>query len=454
MSTQPTEPAEPGQKSATLTGKQAPLRPKAVPDVDPDDPPEEYAEAIGADDFVIVGKASIEKLDTGGENSDTREILDLTSEAAEAALDRFFTSKKAPGIISIGHDDIPVGRPLKEYTFEEERSIQIEDEVYEFDAGDTITTHVEDADGDSRPELWMIADLANDTDISRKARLGVLTGELDGFSVTFGRKDVEPEGAGQRVTDYDLFSVTMAPSDMIANKGSEFDLAAFKAQYSYQPTARGDDAISPSGGPAEQLAAALTTTMSETTPDDTNGLLRRMGDALRQKADEEEQTDEGQKADEEGQKQPPEGDDEGNTVEDLVRALADELDEDPDALMAALGQAADDEEEEEEDEEEDDEEAMKADEEDSGNEVNIDFGAKLEEHGVVTEEDLGEKLDGVRESIVDDLGEKLAERNKEAVEEIAQKMETTDTPHPAGGSYQDQEDFESHLDEITDGEGW
>lgn len=446
---------ETGQKSvATVTGKQAPLKPRAVPDIDPENPPEEFADALEAEDFIVYGKASIEKFDDGGQNSDVPEKIDLSPDAIEGTLDRFFNSEKAPGIISIGHDDIPVGRPLREFELPEETAIEVGGETFEFDAGDTITTHVEDADGDDRPELWLVADLAKDTEIARKARLGVLAGELDGFSVTFGRRKVENEGEGRKVTEYDLFSVTLAPDDMIANKGAEFDLAAFKAQMnSYLPTARGDDATDGFGSyVAEQLARGFRQTMSDTDIDE-DTLLTKLGQKLTGGDGDQDEQEAGEStADDAGQKEEDdEGD--GNTVEDLVNALAAELDADPDDLMQALGQAADDEDEEEEDEDDEDEGGMKAD-EDTESDDTEDFGAKLEEHGVVTEDDLGEKLDSLQETIVEDVGAKLAETNQEAVEEIAQKMESGSTPNPAGGSFQDEQDFDEHLQEVAEKEGY
>lgn len=257
-----TQASDAGQKTAAATGQHAPVQPAAVqpakvdkvdfPDIDPQDPPEEFAEALQADSFILYGKASIEQFDRGGETSDVPEILDM--DAIEAALDRFFESEKAPGIVSIAHDDIPVGRPLREYTLDEDATIEVDGEIYEFEAGETLTTHVEDGDGDGKPELWALSDIANDTDIARKVRLAVLMGELDGYSVTFGRHadGVEPEGPGRRVKSLDLFSWTLAPGDMVANPGAEFDLAAFKAklglrsgdqnQHSQSPTTRADDA--------------------------------------------------------------------------------------------------------------------------------------------------------------------------------------------------------------------
>lgn len=253
-----------GQK-AIAAGQHAPVRPAPVEPariskvdlshLDADNPPEEFADALAADSFVLYGKASIQKFDRGGEKSDTREVLDLSTENVDNALARFFDSKKAPGIISIGHDDIPVGRPLREYTLDEATTIEVGGDVFEFDAGETLSTHVEDGDSDGRPELWMLADLANETPLHRKVRLAALLGELDGFSVTFGRNETDREGHGRKVTQWDLYSVTLAPSDMVAVEGAEFDLAAFKALFDGPPD------------PAEQTIAEAEAELRETIAD-------------------------------------------------------------------------------------------------------------------------------------------------------------------------------------------
>lgn len=198
--------------------------------------------------------------------------------------------------------------------------------------------------------------------------------------------------------------------------------------------------------------------MSEDTPD-ADTILTRLGQKLT--GDDGESTDEQDTGDgsdtDAGQKQPPEGDDggdeDGDAVDELVAALADEMGVSPEAVMDALGQVgqnADDEDDDEDDDDDDDgDDGMKAGDDDTAS-VSIDFEQKMAEHGVVTEDDLSD----LRESIVDDIGEKLAESNQEAVEEIAQKMSEGSTPNPAGGSYQDSEDFEAHLEEVADGEDW
>lgn len=445
-----------GQKSvATIAGEQAPLSPSPVPDVDPENPPEEFADALDADEFVVYGKASIEKFDDGGQNSDTPEILDLSPDVVDDALERFFGSEKAPGIISIGHDDIPVGRPLREYTLDEAAAIEVDGDVFEFDAGDTITTHVEDGDGDGRPELWLVADLAKDTPISRKARLGVLTGDLDGFSVTFGRIDAEPEGAGRRVTDWALHSVTLAPDDLVANEGAEFDLAAFKAAFAdYQGSDDATDSV------AEALVRGIRSTMTDDDIDEET-LIQRLGQKLTGEADEDEASTAGEDPDgaDAGQKQPEDGGDgngDDDAVDELLNALADEMGVPVADLRDAVGGVGQNSDDEEDDDEPEDGMKTETDTDDDAgtDEDDFDFGAKAEEHGLVDDETLDERLEDTREAIVDALGQKLAETNREAVEEIAQKMDSETTPTPAGGSYQDAEDFEDELEAVAEGDGW
>lgn len=250
--------AAPAGQKAIAVGQQQAIAPSPLPEVDPENPPEKFADAIEAEDFVIYGKASIEQLDRGGEDSPVREVIDLSTDVVQQALDRFFTSEKAPGIISLAHDDIPVGRPLREYELDEDTAVEIDGDTFEFDAGETLTTHVEDGDQDGRPELWLLGDLANDTALARKVRLAVLLGELDGYSVTFGRNDTEPTSGGRKVTEWDLFSVTLAPGEMVANPGAEFDVAGFKARFEGFALA-GPDAV------AEAVAEEIRATARELT---------------------------------------------------------------------------------------------------------------------------------------------------------------------------------------------
>lgn len=217
----------PLQKSTAATGFDVVDGPavaqKAEGSFDPDNPPAEYEEAIEADDFLIYGKASIQQHDL--------EEQRISVAALEEALDRFFGSEDAPGIISRGHADVPVGVPVREHTLESDTTLVIDGERYEFEAGESIRTEAKDADGDQRPELWLAARLANDSDIARESRFKALTGDLNGYSVT-----VKPHSGARRVTEegedilsLDLHAVTLGTDEQIRNQGSEFDVAEFKA---------------------------------------------------------------------------------------------------------------------------------------------------------------------------------------------------------------------------------
>lgn len=190
--------------------------------------PEEHQRALEADDFYIYGKASIEQWD----DDDVPTKIEM--DALEDALDRFFESEAAPGIISRYHQDIPVGRPVREVELKEDVTIQLaspegDPETYEFGAGDTLRTHVEDGDDDGKPELWLASNLANDTEPAKRARLLALQGDLDGYSVTIHRNDDELTQEGRKVTKCDLHAVTLGTGEQIKNSGSTFDVAEFKA---------------------------------------------------------------------------------------------------------------------------------------------------------------------------------------------------------------------------------
>jgi len=182
----------------------------------------ELRDAVEADDFYIYGKASIEQWDS----DDPPTYIQM--EALEGALDRFFDSTNAPGIISRHHQDIPVGRPVREFEFESDTTLEIGDDVFEFAAGDTVTSHVEDADGDGRPELWLAANIDGETEMGKKTRLLAAQGDLNGFSVTVHRNDDEMTQEGRVVTEADLHAVTIGTDEQIKNKGSEFDVASYK----------------------------------------------------------------------------------------------------------------------------------------------------------------------------------------------------------------------------------
>lgn len=208
-----------------------------------EDPPDEVEQALEADEFYIYGKASIQQYDV--------EDVRISVKALEDALDRFFDSKDAPGIISRGHTDVPVGMPVLEHTLDSDTTLVIDGETYHFEAGETLRTEAKEADGDGRPELWLLSRLANDTDIARETRLQALAGELNGYSVT-----VKPKSGAEQYTEdgrdvlaVDLHAVTVGSDEQIKNKGSEFDVAEYKALLN----ARADDAVSPERGRVEDL---------------------------------------------------------------------------------------------------------------------------------------------------------------------------------------------------------
>jgi hypothetical protein len=179
-------------------------------------------EAVEADDFYVYGKASIEQWD------DDHPPTYIQMDALEEALDRYFRSEVAPGIISRHHQDIPVGVPVESFEFSEDTTLEIDGETYQFAAGDEAHTHVEDADGDGQPELWLAANISNDTEMGKKTRVLAAQGDLNGFSVTVHRNDDELTSEGRYVTECDLHAVTIGTDDQIKNPGSEFDVADFK----------------------------------------------------------------------------------------------------------------------------------------------------------------------------------------------------------------------------------
>ena len=191
--------------------------------VDLDSLTDEERAAVEAEDFHLYGKASIEQW-----NRD--ESVYIQMDALETALERFFDSETAPGIISRHHQDIPVGVPVREFEFAEDTTLQIGDETYDFAAGDVARSHVEDADGDGRPELWLAANISNDNEMAKKTRVLALRDDLDGFSVTIHRnEDRITDDGGTIVTAADLHAVTIGTAEQIRNEGSEFDVASYSA---------------------------------------------------------------------------------------------------------------------------------------------------------------------------------------------------------------------------------
>lgn len=174
--------------------------------------PREQREAIEADDFVIYGKASVEKYD-----NDAPSQL-LTMKALEDAKHQLFES----GQISRRHKDVKVGEILPSYKLEEPTTVVVGDEVHEYPAGHVLETKAEDG------AMWLVANLNNNTEIARETRYKSLTGDLDGFSVTIFAKETTPTQKGERVDALDWHSVTIGEDDKIKNPGSRFGVAEFK----------------------------------------------------------------------------------------------------------------------------------------------------------------------------------------------------------------------------------
>ena len=374
--------------------------------------PEEYQAALEADDFVIYGQASIEQYDT--DDVPTK----ITMEALEGGLDRYFDSEIAPGIISYGHQDIPVGIPLREYTLEEDAIITQPDGVtHEYDAEETIRSEVRDSDGDGMPELWLASNIANDTEMGKKLRLAALDGDINGYSVTIHRNDDEITDAGRRVTELDLHAVTLGTDEQIKNKGSTFGVAEFKAA-AEGTLQNGNDAI-------EKMAETLLQLMGSNTPEDDDeteqkGAAARLRESLGidTKEDDDEEYDEKEDYDDDDDHDEKAGEDR----EDVAQMIASVTDVGVDEAMALLDQLSAD----------GDEQELKGDSDDNAS-ATIDteafeakFEAKADDLGLITEENLGAKLDEKLEDLAttESVEEKLDERlsGLATTEEVEAKM--------------------------------
>ena len=195
------------------TNKSASTRHRQLVDIDRAD--ETTKAALEADSFIIYGKASVEQYD---EDQPSQKIL---MSAFEDEIDNFLTD----GIISRRHKDIPVGKPLRSYTLNGPSEMTVDDETYTYEEGDTLRTEVKD------DEVWIVADVFNNSEIARETREGVLNGDLDGFSVTVFCKSWEETSKGQEVTDIDWHSTTIGGEEHIKNKKSRFGVAEYKALF-------------------------------------------------------------------------------------------------------------------------------------------------------------------------------------------------------------------------------
>lgn len=462
---------------------------------------EKLREGLEADDFIIYGKASVEKYD---EDNPPQK---LEMGAFEDKMEPFLGS----GIISRRHKDIPVGEPVREWTLDEDTEVVVGNEVLEFEAGDTLETGVIDG------ELWIVANLRSDTELARDTRLGAMTGDLDGFSVTVFCKEWEETQKGQRVTDLDWHSVTIGADEHIKNKDSRFGVAEFKMFEAL------DGLTAVTGKQAERAAVEilqeLPANMSAKGDTDEKSFWDRVKEVADQKSEEadsndspedekagEEQTDQpedekseeadaeaaDEKADEdEFDPEDPGDEDEdekaATDVESVVEKVRSELsDEDAAVLEKAIEEEPEVPVDPEEDDEDEDENPavdgeLKADEiaeklgeagfvtEDRLNEAldkrtgSDTLAEKLGDAGFVTSEDISEKLDdrlpdevaskeeveevmkAAEEVLTDVLPDAQQKAAEDAAEQTAEKMVTGETPDPSGGPAQDQEDYMEQI---------
>lgn len=424
--------------------------------VDTSDLPDEYKEAVEAEHFIIYGKASVEQYD------DDTPSQKIKMDALEDALPQLFKS----GLISRRHKDVRVGEVKKTHELEEDRTIQVGDETKEFKEGDVLSTHVDD------DEVWLVADIWNDTEIAKDTRLRSLTGDLNGFSVTIYAKETKPTAKGELVTDVDWHAVTIGSDDKIKNKDSRFGVAEFKAVFG-DP----DDPVTGKSAAGEALRTTATTmwrNLLSKSADETgfNGELLEAASQAAEKA----QTDDvdlKEAADEVVDDTDLKADDvveavnilgdnatgfkAGDDLEEVLQAVA-QGDLSPEEAMQMMAEEAEDDDEDEdegemkgEDEDEDDEEEEESkseEEEDTKSEEEESdeksFEEKLDEHGVVTEDKLDEKL-GEVQSDVEETINKAFEDSVPDADEIAEKMEAGSTSDPASGSGKDQKDYTSEI---------
>mgnify|MGYP000489455587 CR=1 FL=1 len=432
---------------------------------------EEMREALEADTFIIYGKASVEQYD------DDYPPQKIKMEAFADKLDRFLES----GMISRRHKDIPVGEPLRSYTLEEPTRIAVADEVLEFDAGDTIESGVRD------DEVWIAADLRNDSEIARETRHKVMTGELSGFSVTVFCKEWEETSKGQLVTSIDWHSTTIGGDDQIKNEDSRFGVAEFKAAFGGRG-ALGEKA-------ALRVLSELPTDMSSNSDGATSkGFWDRVQDIANQKAKEEQETPEDEKSDTgEDEKSETEADEKEGDEYDYedeeyemdmsdmsedAKAVLDQVkselgDKQASVLVKEMG--SDYEDEEYEDEEDDGElksedfveamkeagfvtedqaaekaataaeEAAKEAAEESVSGFKSEIEDRLPDGDLATKADVEDVMDAAEKALVDVVPEAQKAAAKDAADEAVEKMATGGTPDPSGGSAKDEQDYMEQI---------
>jgi hypothetical protein len=422
--------------------------------VEENDLTEKEREALEADTFIIYGKASVEQYD---EDNPPQKI-------EMKAFEEEMSSQLSDGIISRRHKDIPVGEPIESYSLDEPAEVVVGDEVIEFDAGDTLETGVQ-YHGDGDDELWIAADLRNDSEIARDTRMGALTGELTGFSVTVFCKEWEETSKGQRVTDIDWHSTTIGGDEHIKNKDSRFGVAEFKALF-------GDEFPGLTGKQAEratvEILRELPNNMSDT---DDKGFWDRVRDIASEKAEDGESEPESEKSDDDEQDEDPvdekestgaeeepeeekgdgeDGDQEpedtkGSDVDAVIERVKQELgDEEAEVLKEAVNEPPIEEpptnkpvkDEEDEMASEAEEGELKGQKSDGESGVDPDaLVEKMKDVGFVTEDHLEEKMSGVvtEDELTERVGEKLDNRLSETLPDgdVASKADVQDVVETA-----------------------
>jgi hypothetical protein len=176
-----------------------------------DDVPDAWEEPIfDAENFIIEGPASVEIVDRSGQQ--------IQMDAVADALERYLESQREPGIISVEHDDVPVGVPVWEWKTDE---------------GQRYETTVTD------DEFTLVANLGNETTKSKMARAHCLNGDYGGYSVTVFSNQEHRRPDGTRVTvDCDLHATTLGSEEKVMNPAADFDVVDFKAGSHLQASIR------------------------------------------------------------------------------------------------------------------------------------------------------------------------------------------------------------------------
>lgn len=404
-------------------------------------------EALEADDFIIYGKASVEKYD---EDNPPQKIL---MSAFDDKIPHFLDG----GIISRRHKDIPVGEPVESYTLDEPAEIEVGDQTHSFDAGEELRTEVSDG------EVWIVANLRNDSELARETREGAINGNLDGFSVTVFCKEWDETSKGQEVHSIDWHSTTIGQDQHIKNPDSRFGVAEFKAMFESGAGAAEEKAERA----AIEVLRELPTNMSETNEKSFWERVKGVADQKAEEAEEKSEGTEDEKADDPPDSSPPEmkEEDEKSDFDAVMEKVEGELGE-ADAEVIQ-NKVADDEEDEDEFDPEEGELKSELEETKATLEETRNVVEKLSE-SVVTKEELDERVpegdfvtkSDLDERVPDEIAtkselEEVTEKAEKAVKEVvpdaidgaAEKMVTSGTPSPSGGSTNDEDDYKSEIEE-------